>query len=369
MAKHLHIITFNIPFPANYGGVIDVFYRIVALHELGIHIHLHCFKYDREETKELEKYCDKVYYYDRDMSWKNLLSSVPFIVKSRRADVLTQRLKENPFPILYDGIHCTATLHNPTLTQEKFIRTHNVEKNYYSHLAKNELNLITKLLLHFESFKLSVYEKRIDNAEAVLAISRCDQIYFSKFQKSHLIRAFHSNTFIQPKLGKGKYALYHGNLTVSENIKALQFLLKEVFLKIDLPIVVAGNIKSKKLVREIRKNQNIKLVENPSQNVMSDLIQNAQMILLPTFQDTGIKLKLIESLFKGRFCIVNDIMVNNNDLACYCVQANTAEEWIKEIKKLKEASFTEELLAKRKSLAELFNNINEAQKIKKIIFS
>ncbi|CAI8272568.1 MAG: Uncharacterised protein [Bacteroidota bacterium] len=62
-------------------------------------------------------------------------------------------------------------------------------------------------------------------------------------------------------------------------------------------------------------------------------------------------------------------MVNNNDLACYCVQANTAEEWIKEIKTLKEASFTEELQTKRKSLAELYNNINEARKIEKIIFS
>ena len=369
MAKHLHIITLNIPFPANYGGVIDVFYRIVALHELGILVHLHCFKYDREETKELEKYCEKVYYYDRDMSWKNLLSPDPFIVKSRRADVLINRLKENPFPVLYDGMHCTTTLHNPILKQKKYIRTHNVEKDYYNHLAKNESNVLIKSFLYFEYLKLSVYEKKIHNAEAVLAISRSDQMYFSKFQKSHLIKAFHTNTVIQSKLGKGEYALYHGNLTVSENIKALQFLLNKVFLKIDFPIVVAGKIKSKKLIREIRKNPNIQLVENPSQNIMSDLIQNAQMILLPTFQDTGIKLKLIESLFKGRFCIVNDIMVNNNDLACYCVQANTAEEWIKEIKTLKEASFTEELQTKRKSLAELYNNINEARKIEKIIFS
>ena len=28
---HLHIIAFNVPYPANYGGVIDVFYRIKAL--------------------------------------------------------------------------------------------------------------------------------------------------------------------------------------------------------------------------------------------------------------------------------------------------------------------------------------------------
>ena len=34
--KHLHIVSFSIPYPANYGGVIDVFYKLVALHKAGI---------------------------------------------------------------------------------------------------------------------------------------------------------------------------------------------------------------------------------------------------------------------------------------------------------------------------------------------
>ena len=43
--KHLHIISFDIPYPPNYGGVIDVYYKIRTLHKLGIKIHLHCFEY------------------------------------------------------------------------------------------------------------------------------------------------------------------------------------------------------------------------------------------------------------------------------------------------------------------------------------
>ena len=31
--NHLHIISFDVPYPANYGGVIDVFYRVKALTE------------------------------------------------------------------------------------------------------------------------------------------------------------------------------------------------------------------------------------------------------------------------------------------------------------------------------------------------
>ena len=54
---HLHIVTFNVPWPADYGGVIDVYYRIVALAKTGVKIHLHCYTYGREEAKELEQWC------------------------------------------------------------------------------------------------------------------------------------------------------------------------------------------------------------------------------------------------------------------------------------------------------------------------
>lgn len=68
--KNLHIVAFTIPFPPNYGGAIDVFYKLKALYELGVQIHLHCFEYDRSPSKELEQYCKTVYYYKRNKSFK-----------------------------------------------------------------------------------------------------------------------------------------------------------------------------------------------------------------------------------------------------------------------------------------------------------
>ena len=50
---HLHIVSFDVPWPANYGGVIDVFYKVKALADLGIRLHLHCFEYGRGEAPEL----------------------------------------------------------------------------------------------------------------------------------------------------------------------------------------------------------------------------------------------------------------------------------------------------------------------------
>ena len=57
--KTLHIVSFNIPFPANYGGVIDVFYKIKALQNQGVNIILHAFEYGRQQAPELEKYCSQ----------------------------------------------------------------------------------------------------------------------------------------------------------------------------------------------------------------------------------------------------------------------------------------------------------------------
>jgi hypothetical protein len=81
--RHLHIISFDIPFPANYGGVIDVFFKAKALAEEGVKVHLHCFEYNREPSAHLDKMFHRVYYYKRDISKKHLFKSIPYIVSSR----------------------------------------------------------------------------------------------------------------------------------------------------------------------------------------------------------------------------------------------------------------------------------------------
>ena len=78
----VNIISFNIPYPANYGGVIDVFYKIKAFNDLGVNVILHCFEYGRDRSEVLESMCDKVYYYKRRGALCNV-SHIPYIVYSR----------------------------------------------------------------------------------------------------------------------------------------------------------------------------------------------------------------------------------------------------------------------------------------------
>src|SRR5436190_4283124 len=90
--KHLHIISLNVPYPVDYGGVYDLFYKLPALKQQGIKIHLHCFEYGRGEQPALNEYCEKVYYYKRLSGLSGLSLHLPYIVASRKNEKLLQRL-------------------------------------------------------------------------------------------------------------------------------------------------------------------------------------------------------------------------------------------------------------------------------------
>ena len=59
------MISFDIPYPPNYGGVVDVFYKLKALSQCGVKIILHCFEYGRSHSEKLNELCAEVNYYPR----------------------------------------------------------------------------------------------------------------------------------------------------------------------------------------------------------------------------------------------------------------------------------------------------------------
>ena len=104
LTKKLNIVCFDVPFPATYGGVMDVFYKIRSLSESGIQIYLHVFHYGRQEQVELTKYCAKVNYYPRKTTFVNNIGFLPYIVKSRSNKDLISNLKAVEAPILFEGL-------------------------------------------------------------------------------------------------------------------------------------------------------------------------------------------------------------------------------------------------------------------------
>ena len=97
MEKHINIIALNIPFPANYGGVIDIYYKLYALSRCGFKIHLHCFEYGRQHAVELNNLCEEVIYYKREKGLSSHFSLLPYNVYSRRDKQLLRNLCSNSY--------------------------------------------------------------------------------------------------------------------------------------------------------------------------------------------------------------------------------------------------------------------------------
>ena len=103
---------------------------------------------------------------------------------------------------------------------------------------------------------------------------------------------------------------------------------------------------------------------------MMDLIRNAQINVMVTDQPTGLKLKLLNALYNGRFCLVNDNMVRGTALGSLCVVAEEPEQFIIEIKRLMKEDFTEEDIEERdEALKELYRNEENAQTLIQSIFN
>lgn len=371
--KHLHIVSFDVPFPANYGGVIDVFYKLKALKKAGVRVHLHCFKYGRENARVLEDLCEVVHYYPRKSGIASAMSVKPYIVQSRRSELLMSNLLYDEYPIIFEGLHTCRYLSDPRLKHRKKIyRESNIEHHYYFHLFKAEKKIFRKLYHLAESLKLRLYQKKLKHADLMLAVSQSDTEYLKKhFPKNNIeyLPSFHPNEKFLVLPGKGGYAFYHGKLSVTENYKAAEFLIEKVFAGFDKKLVIAGMDPPTHLKLLIEKHPNIELIENPDDEKMFDLIRNAHVNVLVTFQATGLKLKLLNTLYNGRFCLVNPEMVQGTGLETLCEIAENADGLKAKLDELFGKQFNMSDIRDREILLqENYSNRKNARKLIGLIF-
>ena len=125
---------------------------------------------------------------------------------------------------------------------------------------------------------------------------------------------------------------------------------------------------SKKLKDAVARFEHIRLVENPSEQEMSELIKQAHINLLVSFQVSGIKLKLVNALYRGRFCIVNDDMVSGSGLQSLCYVRNSARSIRQTIEALMNAPIEEARIQERRVMLQRdYSNTESAKKLMGVI--
>ncbi|MBL7924783.1 MAG: hypothetical protein JNL88_11340 [Bacteroidia bacterium] len=364
--KKLHIVSFDVPWPADYGGVIDVFHKLRHLHAQGLEIILHCFQYGRSESELLKKFAKAVYYYPRFTGKGKLLHAQPYIVLSRKHPELTKNLSGDGAPILFEGLHSTSCLRHPDFrNRKKIIRAHNIEHAYYRQLARSEHNYFKKAYLLSEALKLEKYESVCREADLVAGISASDTLHFRELcDRAFLLPPFHGYDEVLAQEGRGNYFLYHGNLGVSENEAAALWLTEEVAPQLNAELLIAGHKPGPGLRKMILKQSHVRLIESPSEDLLNQLIREAQAHLMPAFQASGVKLKLLHALFNGRHVLANRNMLAGTGLEDLCIRAESAGDFISAANGILKTGFEKADIHKREEVLGLkYSNRTNARRL------
>ncbi len=313
--QYLHIITFAVPYPANYGGAIDAWNRILALRSLGIRIKLHCFLYGsfRSQTA-LSDAVEEVHYYPR-VVWPALLSKgQPYIVSSRKCKLLLKRLKKDNYPILFDGIHTTGFIKELS-GRTLLLRAHNIEHQYYGQLA-NHASGVKALVFRRESLSLKHYERSVAKVfDAVFAISPNDDAWYkSQGATSFLMPPFHGDKEVGILTGRGDYILFQGDLSIGINQVALFDMLALIPSDSQYGIVVAGKSGKRSFEDKLLEFTNISREADVSDDKMIALVKHAQLNIIHSLHEAGMKLKLFSALYFGRFILATEKSKTNTPL-------------------------------------------------------
>lgn len=365
--KRLHIIAFDVPYPPNYGGIADVFYKLKSLHEAGAEIIYHCFYYKGHNppTKELEKYCKELHFYKRETGLMRLFSQIPYVTNTRRDHTLLTRLLTDPgVPIFMDGIQCCYWLKHPEIEKRAIIyRANNIEHEYYDGLAKWESNPLKKYYLKWEARKLFKYEGQLKKVNAILSVAKQDIPHFELYGKTYHVPPFfddtHEQEFIESNQEQEKFVLFQGNLSVTENQHAAKHIIQEIAPLSDHKIVIAGKNPPASLKKMAERENNVTLFDTPSVEKMATLIRDAQIHLLMTFQQTGIKLKLLHALQSGKHIIINSKMDDSGIFSKMCAVEDGSKDIVSRIDELMDVHFSKTMKDERDNL---FNSIFGNQK-------
>ena len=340
--KPLHIISFDNPYPPVYGGIVEVYHKLKPLHDLGFSICLHCFVDDvQPPASELTAVTSEAHFYKNDKNPLYLLSPIPFSVRSRNSRKLLTNLNRVDAPILFEGLKTTLAVHQDALASKvKILRLHNIEHLYFAGIAKSERNFFRKLLFNLEAFKYKKYEDAMmSKFQKITTLSNYENDLVGHNAK--FIPVFHGNEKVLKLDGTGKYALYHGDLRMSDNKRVVK-LLVEIFKDIpDYPLVIASGTGAEFTRKLIGNSKNISYIKIDNFPHLQQLLADAHLNLIFSFQKSGTKLKLMNALYNSRFCIINENIIDDCRVVGLCEFASTKTEIIDKVKLLRNTPYTD----------------------------
>lgn len=357
MNKHVHIVCPDIPLPSSGADMLDVLHQISCLHHAGYAIVLHCFHQEEDIDPDIGSLSDitqHIHLYTRNEGHKGVSMKHPYCVSSRCNPQLLENLLQAEYPVLFQGM--AATYYLPDLAEKGYtlaVRINGIASELYDASVKSEKSLFKKAYSFNEARLIKKWEEKISEQAVIITTTANDRKKFHELYNGAeviCLSPFMPAPAITSKPGTGMYCLYYGDLSNHENEKALKWLTDNVFSKIAVPLVVADTCTTPITQEDNHRESHICTVSNPASTELMELIQKAQLVLLPRCHNKGFDKRLLQALETGRFCICNDYMAEGTGLEKLFIIANDNGEMIDIIDLYFSRSFTEEDIKERTTL-------------------
>lgn len=310
--KKIAILGFSNPFVDNSdGGKIDILTRIKALNKFTSDIDIYTLlKKDEIEQKDKGVNINSIYTDKVNNKLINLIKLDPVSVINRYSQRLIEEIanKDKIYDlVIYENYNMYKYV-NHINSKVNCLRVHNIESLSRRELFKSTLPHPKAFAEYLESMKYKKVEQRcIDKFDYFLCISKDEMNYlsrkFPKYKKKFIWMPPATNikpvNIIDEK--NKKEILYYGDMTVSHNIKGLQWYIENVFSEIidqvDCNLNVIGKINFKDK-DSLSKYKNVNILGYV--NNLDEYISKSNLIIAPIFTGAGVKIKVINTLSKGK---------------------------------------------------------------------
>jgi len=368
------------PYPANDGSSIAIFALAEGLADNGIELHLlpiNTKKHFKPEENIPTDFKQKTHYSsifkNTDTSavgaLLNLFSSQSYFVSrfyfKEYEDALIQKLQSNSFDIIQiEGVFmCTYIPIIRKYSKAKIVlRSHNVEHQIWERHLENEKASLKKTYLKLQNNRLKQFEiTAFNQVDAIVTITDEDKKTISSICPNTLfhtcLTGINLNSYQFVTEAKQPNTLFHfASMDWMPNIEAVDWLLNHVWqevlkLKPDAKLILAGRgmpERFKKLT-----SQNITIIEDVKDS--KEFYANYDVMLVPLWSGSGLRIKLVEGLAYGKAIITTSIgaegipYTNGKNMLI----ADTANDFVKDILEvLNNPSLKHDLQKSARNLAE-----------------
>ncbi|MFM8958802.1 MAG: hypothetical protein ACKOKH_00905, partial [Bacteroidota bacterium] len=264
---------------------------------------------------------------------------------------------------LVEGWQCADLLRARALKNRAiWIRSHNIESNYYRMQAESARGWAYKVHYRLESWRWILYEgslpQRLRHRLHVGVLSICPS-ETSKWSSLKL-PAYYVPAFVNLNLNippndaessvrpiQAPYALYHARLDIAENIRAVRFLLTKAAIPKKVPLVIAGSRIPDSLRKTILLQEDCHLMDSPSPMEMQRWIQHAAVHCIPCYGMAGLRLKIIHAMMGDGHVLVSREGVQGMPWVAWVTVVDSEKDWEDQVQKALEKPLKADEVAAR----------------------